>query len=32
MPGCTAGYRAQVVEAAERWEQETGRRVWLAGG
>jgi radical SAM superfamily enzyme YgiQ (UPF0313 family) len=29
-PDCTAGYRAQVLEAVEQWEQETGRRVWLA--
>jgi radical SAM superfamily enzyme YgiQ (UPF0313 family) len=29
-PDCTAGYRAQVIEAVERWQQETGRRVWIA--
>jgi radical SAM superfamily enzyme YgiQ (UPF0313 family) len=30
-PDCTASYRSQVLEALERWEQETGRRVWVGG-
>ncbi len=29
MPGCTASYRLQVIEVAEQWEQETGRRIWF---
>jgi hypothetical protein len=29
VPGCTASYRSQVMEAAEQWEQETGRRIWF---
>jgi radical SAM superfamily enzyme YgiQ (UPF0313 family) len=29
MRGCTASYRSQVMEAVERWEQETARRVWF---
>jgi hypothetical protein len=31
-PDCTASYRAQATAAVERWEQETGRRVWVADG
>jgi hypothetical protein len=27
---CSASYRAQVQEALERWEQETGRRIWFS--
>jgi radical SAM superfamily enzyme YgiQ (UPF0313 family) len=30
MPGCTPDYRTQVIAAVEQWEQETGRRVWMA--
>jgi radical SAM superfamily enzyme YgiQ (UPF0313 family) len=30
MPGCTPGYRTQVMAGVEQWEQETGRRVWVA--
>jgi hypothetical protein len=29
LPECTPGYRAQVEQAVQRWEQETGRRVWF---
>jgi radical SAM superfamily enzyme YgiQ (UPF0313 family) len=30
MPGCTPDYRTQVMAGVEQWEQETGRRVWVA--
>jgi radical SAM superfamily enzyme YgiQ (UPF0313 family) len=32
MPDCTPSYRSQVMAIVDRWEQETGRRIWLAGG
>jgi hypothetical protein len=32
MPACTASYRSQVMEAAEQWERETGRRIWFSNG
>ncbi|HEU5101517.1 MAG TPA: radical SAM protein [Roseiflexaceae bacterium] len=31
LPGCTVSYRSQIQETLDRWEHETGRRVWVSG-